>query len=270
MEFRYFVVAWITGLFMHSGIANSADTDADGIPDAEDNCIFVPNGPLEPDAGGNVQLDADGDGYGNYCDPDFDGDLVINATDLAFMKTKFFTPDSYADLDGSGVVNSADLAILKTMFFQEPGPSGLASTEIHFTNEEGGYSVVVPNGWYANSGVSDLKSAYLLPLDKVVDPSQEYVGDIFISVKHNPDGLDLAMYYQSLAEINLLVYSSAQIPLIIGGLNAFRFEGVPGMLPSVIVAVQSGDFIYEIKDFNESHQADGVFDEIVSSFTMLQ
>ncbi len=32
---------------------------------------------------------------------------------------------TYADLDGAGIVNAADLAILKTMFFGPPGPSGL-------------------------------------------------------------------------------------------------------------------------------------------------
>ena len=35
------------------------DTDQDGVPDSEDNCVFTPN----PD-----QLDTDGDGIGNACD----------------------------------------------------------------------------------------------------------------------------------------------------------------------------------------------------------
>jgi len=45
---------------------DSADTDGDGIPDAEDNCPAVPN---------QNQEDSDGDGTGDACsDPDGDGD----------------------------------------------------------------------------------------------------------------------------------------------------------------------------------------------------
>lgn len=101
------------------------DTDGDGVADAQDNCILDPNGPLIPDEGGNIQLDTDGDNYGNICDPDFDNDGVVNAEDLAYMKTSFFSTDPLADLDGSGVVNAADLSILKAKFFGSPGPSGL-------------------------------------------------------------------------------------------------------------------------------------------------
>ena len=101
------------------------DSDGDGVPDQSDNCILVPNGPLIPDAGGNIQLDTDGDGYGNICDPDFDNNLIVNASDLAYMKTNFFSNDPDADLNGNGVVNAADLAILKNFFFKPPGPSGL-------------------------------------------------------------------------------------------------------------------------------------------------
>ena len=109
--------------FRVSPVRNTLDTDGDGVLDGEDNCIMVANGPDSPDAGGNIQLDVDGDGYGNICDPDFDNSGIVNAADLAYMKTSFFTPDAEADLDGSGVVNAADLAILKTMFFKPPGPS---------------------------------------------------------------------------------------------------------------------------------------------------
>jgi hypothetical protein len=102
------------------------DTDQDGIVDMNDNCPAVPNGPLIPDAGGNSQLDTDGDGIGNICDPDFNNDGVVNAADLAYMKAHFFSADPNADLNGNGFVNAADLAILKQMFFSAPGPSCVA------------------------------------------------------------------------------------------------------------------------------------------------
>ena len=69
------------------------------------------------------QRDTDTDGYGNYCDPDFDNNQIVNAAALAFFKTKFFSTNPYTDLNGNGVVNAADLAILKTMFFKPPGAS---------------------------------------------------------------------------------------------------------------------------------------------------
>ncbi len=101
------------------------DGDQDGVPDHADNCSAVPNGTLARDAGGNVQLDTDGDGYGNACDPDFNNSGMVNAPDLARLKQRFFQRGGAEDLDGNGVVNVADLARLRAMFFQPPGPSGL-------------------------------------------------------------------------------------------------------------------------------------------------
>ena len=92
----------------------SADADDDGVLDIIDNCTLVSN---------PAQRDTDSDGFGNICDPDFDNNLVVNAADLAYLKSVFFTTDPHADLDGSGFVNAGDLAILKTMFFKPPGPS---------------------------------------------------------------------------------------------------------------------------------------------------
>lgn len=94
------------------------DYDKDGIPDEADNCTLVTN---------TDQRDTDHDGYGNLCDPDFDNNRNVDFADLAYMKSKFFTPDPGVDLDGNGTVDFADLAILKSMFFGPPGPSGLVA-----------------------------------------------------------------------------------------------------------------------------------------------
>lgn len=92
------------------------DTDNDGVYDAADNCILVAN---------PAQRDTDNDNFGNYCDPDFDNNLVINASDLAYLKSVYFIDHPNADLDGNGNVNGADLSILKSMYLEAPGPSGL-------------------------------------------------------------------------------------------------------------------------------------------------
>lgn len=102
------------------------DADEDGIEDALDNCLFVPNGPLAPDAGGNSQLDTDADGFGNICDADLNNDGIVNFTDLGGFKAVFGSPDANADLNGDGLVNFADLALLKMYFAQPPGPGATA------------------------------------------------------------------------------------------------------------------------------------------------
>jgi len=102
----------INPIFITSAFA-ATDTDGDGVADVSDNCILTSN-PL--------QRDTDSDGFGNFCDPDFDNNMIVNAADLAYMKTMFFNNDPDADLNGDGVVNAADLAILKVYFFKAPGP----------------------------------------------------------------------------------------------------------------------------------------------------
>ncbi|MEZ5561713.1 MAG: hypothetical protein R3F27_01995 [Gammaproteobacteria bacterium] len=103
------------------------DTDGDGAHDGQDNCIDAANGPLLPDAGGNSQLDSDGDGYGNMCDGDLDNSGgIVNFADLAAFKAMFGTPNANGDLNGSGgIVNFADLARFKALFGKPPGASGI-------------------------------------------------------------------------------------------------------------------------------------------------
>lgn len=73
----------------------ATDRDADGIPDADDNCPAVSN----PD-----QLDSDGDGEGNACDDDDDNDGVPDADDNCPVDAN---PDQ-GDLDGDGIGSACD------------------------------------------------------------------------------------------------------------------------------------------------------------------
>jgi len=62
------------------------DNDNDGILNEQDNCIDKANGPLIPDAGGHIQRDTDADGLGNICDPDFNGNGIVDPTDFSILK----------------------------------------------------------------------------------------------------------------------------------------------------------------------------------------
>lgn len=95
------------------------DLDDDGVPNEADNCTLRANA---------NQVDADGDGFGNRCDADFNDDCVVNVQDLGLFRTAFFTSEAEFDLDSDGVVNAVDLGILRTLFFDPPGPSGLSAT----------------------------------------------------------------------------------------------------------------------------------------------
>ena len=95
----------------------TADSDSDGVADDVDNCTLVAN-PL--------QIDSNGDGYGNFCDADLNNDGIVNAIDLGLFKAVFFTGDDDADFNGDMIVNVLDLGLLRVGFFQPPGPSALA------------------------------------------------------------------------------------------------------------------------------------------------
>ena len=101
------------------------DTDSDGIVDNKDNCTLAPNGPLIPDSGGNIQLDTDGDGYGNVCDVDLNQDLKVDLSDFSLFRIAFSTQQPDADFNGDGEVNLSDFSIFRALFGNVPGPSGL-------------------------------------------------------------------------------------------------------------------------------------------------
>jgi uncharacterized protein (TIGR03790 family) len=100
------------------------DRDGDSVPDGLDNCLVLPN----PE-----QRDTDGDGFGNLCDADFDGDGRVTTSygarppgDLERLERAvargFYIPRF--DLDGNGAVDAADLAIASIGLYLPPGPSG--------------------------------------------------------------------------------------------------------------------------------------------------
>ena len=130
--------------FSNEQLRAPVDSDADGIPDdgvagffpcapgqtsdCDDNCVTDPNGPLIPDAGGNAQLDVDGDGIGNVCDCDFNQDGGCGQPDLSGFLTCFGLaagPGSgceVCDMNGDGGVGQLDYSLFIIRFGGTPGP----------------------------------------------------------------------------------------------------------------------------------------------------
>ena len=121
MKLKLIVMASIVALgFAFSANAGSvADADGDLVPDAFDNCPAQANGPGEA----TNQVDTDGDGRGNRCDPDFDQDDQALASDFTLFLGAFPGPVSGADeefdLDGDGQALAGDFTIFLEFF---PGP----------------------------------------------------------------------------------------------------------------------------------------------------
>ena len=91
------------------------DTDGDGVLDPVDNCVLIANA---------AQRDTDGDGIGNFCDPDLNNDGVVNFIDITLFTPLFLSTDDDADFNGDGIVNFLDYIIITNTFLQQPGPPG--------------------------------------------------------------------------------------------------------------------------------------------------
>ncbi len=75
----------------------AADEDGDTVPNGSDNCPLIPN---------TDQLDTDGDGLGNLCDPDDDNDGLSDFDEIFFIFTDPLNPDT----DGDGLLDGEEVS----------------------------------------------------------------------------------------------------------------------------------------------------------------
>jgi len=109
-----------TSAVVTADVTNS-DLDGDGIADSLDNCTLSAN---------PAQCDSDGDGYGNHCDGDLNGNGFTNAQDYLLFRAQLDQPSAGptynpADLNCNGFVNSQDYVLFRSLLGSPPGPSGL-------------------------------------------------------------------------------------------------------------------------------------------------
>ncbi len=92
-----------------------ADADADGVPDSTDNCSVVAN---------SRQEDLDGDGQGDLCDADLDGDGVPNQAPGAFSfldNCPMRYNSDQADTNGNGIGDECESPGAKDLPVQDRG-----------------------------------------------------------------------------------------------------------------------------------------------------
>jgi len=118
------LLVFILAQATNAGIEEPGDND--GVPDAIDNCLNVPNGPAQAP---NNQCDTDGDGYGNACDFDINQDNIVGGPDFACFTANFGKtghPLVACDINCDGLVGGPDFGLFTASFGKTVGPSGLS------------------------------------------------------------------------------------------------------------------------------------------------
>lgn len=101
------------GLAFSANAGSVTDTDSDLVPDSFDNCSSAANGPNQSP---NNQIDTDVDGYGNWCDVDYNNDGLQDGGDFGLFVANFNTTSALHDANGDGLVDGADFGRFVALF----------------------------------------------------------------------------------------------------------------------------------------------------------
>ena len=120
------ILACLLVTFGSASASAGPDTDGDGVPDASDNCLLVPNAPP-------LDCDTDQDGYGNLCDCNLINDhSFLTCREFWFREHPDFVTGvdsgTGTDMDCNGSVNANDFEdVFLPLWVTGPasGPSGL-------------------------------------------------------------------------------------------------------------------------------------------------
>jgi hypothetical protein len=112
---------------MTASAGSVVDSDGDAVPDLFDNCRNTPNGPFGAtgSCGTAVQLDSDGDGYGNPCDGDLDGSGLADGNDVLSLFGLLFGSNNAGDFDCTGLTDGNDVLTMFGLLYTVPGPGAL-------------------------------------------------------------------------------------------------------------------------------------------------
>ncbi len=135
-------------------VAPDTDTDNDKVNDVEDNCVNVPNGPDEPLPDGN-QADMDGDGEGNACDDDIDGDTVLNVDE----PSQGTNPRKF-DTDGDRMGDGEDQCPLDWSNTHDSDGDGVCEWHDKFPNDPDEYADSDEDG-IGNNADSDFSMSWI-------------------------------------------------------------------------------------------------------------
>lgn len=128
----------------------------------------------------------------------------------------------------------------------------------------GGYEFAYPSSWSQILVSEDpyIAKFFLTPTKSGVP---EGFADLEVTVYQNPEQQTLEQFYDGQERPNLFRDAAGGYEgFSTGGARGYWFDNVLGITSFTVVALSSGEFVYEFVDAQE-HQSDGVFIEILRS-----